>query len=487
MLPRRGHSVAAAFAVIALAGYALFRFREAILTFYFLDDFWVMRDASRVHLDSILNLQELFWFGHAEFCLYRPLTTTVYSFLLQGLFGFDSSGHHAVQLLIFTANVLLVVAIVGRITESMAAAVGAGLLYLLAPGQAVNAFWLSAFTVSGTTVWVLLMLWCWLSLRGWSRVILCTGLQVCGLLASEHAIAAPVLCAIVALIRQEPWRRAMAVLPSAGLVGAYVITKLLYLPTTLVGAGVYRVTFDPLWIVQQLGQYVGSCFNLLTIMQVSATINTAIGAALLVTVPAASWAAFRGSHAARLVAGGVAMFAASLAPVLVLPSHFYDHYICTAALGIVIAVVGGAQLLTRQWRWAVVSLSLSLLVVDLSTGEKAWRDNNVFRLVVGGSGGSASWVAAVQRVNAEHHQPVEVLVPEAGPTRSIFLTGEAHTFLPEMPSRVGFYAPKQAPASPSKNSIVLKSGSRLRPGEALPYWEPRWDWLRRLARSRQEK
>ena len=115
-------------AVIALAAFTLIRFREAVLGFYFLDDFWVLRDASLTQINSIGDLQQFFWFGHGGFRLYRPLTTNAYSYFLQALFGFDSSAHHAFQLLVFLCSVLLVVAIVRRLTRSTIAGLSAGAL-----------------------------------------------------------------------------------------------------------------------------------------------------------------------------------------------------------------------------------------------------------------------------------------------------------------------------------------------------------------------
>ena len=467
----------------ALAAYSLYRFRDAVLTFFVLDDFWVLRDASRVRIDSLADVQQLFWFGRQGFRLYRPLTTTAYSYLLQSLFGFDPSGHHAFQLLLFTANVLLVVAVVRRLTGSRRAALAAGLTYLLAPGQAVNATWLSAFTVSGTTLWVLLLLWCWLALRGRARIVICTLLQVCGLLASEHALVAPLLCAIVGLARSERRSEIVAtLLPSAILVAAYTIAKLIYLRTAPPSTGAYDLGFSPRSILEQLGRYVCACFNALALQSFDSTTTFWIGMALVVGLALAILGAVRGSAAARLLAAGIALFGASLAPVLALSSHYYDHYIGTAALGMTIALIGLAQLLTRHWPWVTVAAALALLSVDLQTDGRAWRKNEIYQLVVQGSIAAASWVEAVQHVAAEHGQDVEVLVPTDRLTNNIFAVAEAETFFPAMPARVRRVrlgekiqpAAHQAWAQP--RSIML--------GQRLPFWAPQRGWLRRLAGAR---
>jgi hypothetical protein len=149
-----------------VAAYSLYRYREALLTFYFLDDFWVMHDAAQVHLGSVGDLRQFFRFGHMGFAMYRPLSTVAYSYLLQSLVGFDASAQHACQLLVFTLNTGLAFAVTHKLTGSVAAATTAGLFYAGAPGQAVNAYWLSAFTVTGTAFWLLVMMACWVYTSG---------------------------------------------------------------------------------------------------------------------------------------------------------------------------------------------------------------------------------------------------------------------------------------------------------------------------------
>lgn len=468
---------------IALACYSVFRFREAMLTFYMLDDFWVMRDAVKVQLSSIWDIQQFFWFGHQGFRLYRPLTTTAYSYLLQSLFAFDSSGQHGFQLLVIALNILLVTGIVRRLTDSAAAGLAAGLLYLLAPGQAVNAYWLSAFTVSGTTVWVLLMLWCWLRLQGRARIVVCTLLQICGLLASEHAIAAPVLCAIASLLRRESIRPLLiAVAPSATLVAIYSIAKLLYLRTVPVVTGTYTVNFVPSAMLEQIGRYVGACFNLLAVQGVGAGTNVGIGVGVMVLLLLAVWAGWRGSDGARLLAAGIAMFVVSLTPVLVLRSHYYDHYICTAALGATLAVVGFCRMgSARHWPWLALGCACALLIVDVANGGKAWRENKIFLLVVRGSLNCASWVEEIQRVTTQQGGPFELYVPINAATNSLFAYGQAHEFLPGMPARVTRFNAERI-FKPAPWQVIIRSAPTIRFGQPLPLWDARWEWLRRFAR-----
>lgn len=477
-LPAR---IAAGAGAVALVLYALYRFRQAILTFFVLDDFWVMRDASRVQIDSLWDVQGLFWFGHQGFRLYRPFTTSAYSYLLQSLFGFDPSMHHAFQLLVFAFVALLVTGVVRQLTSSAAAGLAAGLMFVLAPGQAVNAYWLSAFTVLGTTLWVLALLWCWLRFAGRTRMVVCTVLQVCGLLASEHAIAAPPLCLIVSWWRRESWRDvAAAIAPATVIVAVYSIAKLLYLRAVPSIVPTYTVNFAPTMMLEQLGQYVGACFNVLALQQVSVQTSFWVGIAVLVSLLLAGWGAWRRSDAARLTVAGLLMFIVSLIPVLVLRAHYYDHYVCTAAVGGAVTVIGVCQLITRQWRWLVCAVAVALLIVDITTNERAWRTNAIFRFVVNGSLGAASWVDASIAAQAANPEPKEFLVPIQSQTSAIFAVGEAHTFLPGMPKKVTRYR-HEGRLAEVPFQVVIRSKGVIPLGFPMPYWNPRWGWLRALA------
>jgi len=476
--------VASAAAVIGLSGYTWLRFRDATLTFFFLDDFWVMRDAANTRIRSVWDVGQFFRFAHPGFSLYRPLSTTVYAYVLHALFGYDSSGYHAFQVLIFALNVALAFAITRRLTQSTRAALAVGLVYMLAPGQAVAAYWLSAFTVTGTVSWLLLMMWSYVALSSGWRVFACTLFQIAGLLASEHAVAGPLLLGVLAALRREPLRRgAGALAPAAIIVTAYLCAKVWYFThVRTFFASAYALSFDPHQLVQNLGRYFAACFNVLTSWQFGATAQFLIGIALLVILLLTVWRALAGSEGARLIAAGVAIFAVSLGPVVALRAHFYDHYVNLAAFGAAVAMLGACRLLTRHWQSLVLVVAAGLLVFDLTTRERVWRQDDVFRLVVNGSRSSAVMVEAV--IEAGRQEGVtEVLVPANPVTGSIFANGQIQTYFPSMP-RVGRYNVAK-PLALSKGQVVAGRDRSLDPSpfgvdHPAPGWDRRFDWLRRL-------
>jgi hypothetical protein len=90
---------------------------------------------------------------------------------------------------------------------------------------------------------------------------------------------------------------------------------------------------------------------------------------------------------------------------------------------------------------------------------------------------------AVRHATIDGGKPTRVFLPMNNGTRSIFGSGEAHTFLPGMPAHVTLYK-KGEEIDPGPNDVVVKTLPPLKSGEPMPYWSERWDWLRRLARIR---
>jgi len=484
MEPQRLRSTATVVAVIALAAYSVARFRGAILTFFWLDDFWIMRDAARIQLDSAWDIGQFLRFSHVGFLMYRPLSTTAYAYLLHTLFAYDASAYHFFQLCVFALNVILVFAVARHLTQSAAAGFAAGLLYLLAPGQAVNAYWLSAFSVTGTAVWMLLMMWTWLAVeRSPWRALLCALLQTMGLLASEHAVVGPALLVILSLARREPWRRiAAGVAPATLPVFLYMLAKVWYFASVRRPPAAYEVSLDIVSLLGQLGQYFSACFNILTLWPPGEPRYPALGGALALLLLISAWQAFRGLQAWRLLAAGIALFGTSLGPVLILKNHYYSFYICLGALGAALMVVGLCQVLSAHWRVLAVAAATALLVVDLATGERAWRQDKIVRLVVNGSNLAAGWVNATQQAVRAGNRAVFVEADTA--TGNIFTIGQIHTYFPAMPERLVRFNPAKPPR-PWPGRAVLR-GQQIdvapsSPSHPAPGWDPRWDWLRELA------
>jgi hypothetical protein len=358
--------------------------------------------------------------------------------------------------------------------------VAGGFLYVTAPGHAVHAYWLAAFTVTGTASLVLLLCWCWLSTHGVTRAVLSTLLVAAGLLASEHAVVGPLLALILGTVhRREPWRAvARDMAPAAALTAAYVAAKVWYLATASV-PGAYALTPDMGVWVDHLGRYLVACCNAAVLFAPREPAARSVGVVLVLLLAASAGLAARRVEGWSWVASGLGFFVVALLPVLVLSTHYKDYYVAVAALGVVLAAFGIFRATTSRWRELAVGLAIAVVGLDLYTGGRAWRENDLFNLVVHASRLGARTIEDVRQA-AARDGVTEVWVSRASITEWIFQIGQAHTVFPSMPQQVRLYEPGRRPfALPRRAVLPLPQGP---PAEPYPGWDRRWDWLRRLAR-----
>ena len=123
-------------AILTLVAYFVVRFRDCLLTFLFLDDFWCARAAAQVQLHSWSGLSALFRPGPTGLLLFRPLTQVGYFYVLRQLFGYDVSGYHAFHLLMHVVNAVLVLEIARALSGSTLSALAVAIIYAAAPHAA---------------------------------------------------------------------------------------------------------------------------------------------------------------------------------------------------------------------------------------------------------------------------------------------------------------------------------------------------------------
>jgi hypothetical protein len=464
-------------AVILVIGlYCLYRYRSCICTFFFLDDFWILRDAAAIDHGSIQGLLQIFH-PHVGFILYRPLTQVGYFYVLRLLFGLDASGYHATQLLVFTFNSVLVYAMAKRLTDSRTAGLATALLYAAAPGQTVAVFWLAAFTMTGSATAVLLMLLWWQHTDGPWRAAGSAILQAIALLCSEHTVTAPLLLALVgSLSPRPPPRRAIlrSVLPGALVAGAYVAAKLVYLHSRPVFG--YEMSLNPVLILDNLGRYTAAAVSTFRWLEFTPRLVPLVGCAVVLGALWATRRALTGHASWRLVAAGTGFFVVALAPVLPLINHYYSYFVGLAAFGAALAIVGACRLVApRHWRALAAAAALIVVGSDFPTPQRATRDDQIFNLVVNSGLSAAAWITAVQRADARL-----VYLPRDRTTRTVFAMGHAERLFTEgSPPIVRWYG-TLPPKDVGPDAAVLARPPLLHVGDPLPGWQPRWRLLRWL-------
>jgi hypothetical protein len=285
--------------------------------------------------------------------------------------------------------------------------------------------------------------------------------------------------------RESPRAALAAITPSAVLVAAYLGVKFYYLfflrpPVVAIVMTNYALTFDVTIWIEHLGEYFAQCFTPLALWGPSPPSAIFLGCALAIALAAAIWRAYRTDGPWVLVAGGIAVFIASLAAVFPQRTHFGSPYICTAVLGAAWLIVGFCRLIHCEGRWLALAFSILMVVVDSSTGGRAWRRQRVFRFVVDGSLAAERWMATAQRGARAGYD--DILIPEDPVTDFVFRMGEVETFFPHMPSRVTLYDPAKRP-KPQVNGALFRAPVPLTTPYQFPGAERHWDWLRRLVAS----
>ncbi|MGH7787163.1 MAG: hypothetical protein ACRERC_09885 [Candidatus Binatia bacterium] len=470
----RGRTAAQALAALAIIATAcLLHWGDSVGAFFFLDDYWLLQTSAAIRGDGISDLWQVFVPSHVGFLLYRPLTQAGYFVALGHLFGVDAAAYHAVHLLAAIANVMLAFGLAWRLTRSWFAGLATALLFAAAPGLIVAVFWIAAFTMTGSAMALLLLLWCWLASRGWARRVGCTLLQAVALLASEHAVVGPLLLALLEWATPER-RRWRDLLGPAALVAAYLLAKAIYFATTGLPGGGYALSLDPRVWITSLGYYAAACLNLLTLNVASPQGWTRLGVAVLLIALATAVAGLRAPRW-RVAAAGWGVFIVALLPVLPLADHRYAYFIGLAGVGAWLAVVATLQQLGRVWRPLVLVLYAAVLITDWSTEEAAARDS-IFHLVVKGGRAAGLWYAAVDAAGRDPSTQA-IFVPRTPTTEIVFDRDQRARLFMQRAMPVVLYSQPELPPLPAGIAVVAFAPDELPPGYAWPGSGGRWHWV----------
>ncbi|MBX3026976.1 hypothetical protein KF840_18880 [bacterium] len=482
---RRGRRAWFAGAALLLVAFSLVRYGDSVRGFFFLDDFWLVRDAAATPW-SASGIATLFQLNpRAGFYLYRPLTQAAYFFLLHGLFATDASGYHLVQLAAFAASTVLALAIATRLAGSLLLGFCIALLYAAAPGHAVAVFWVAAFTMVGSALAVFAMVLCWQVSRWPRRAIAATLLQGVALLCSEHAAVGPLLLVVVAAFspRPQPWRSLLRDVCGPGLVVvAYAAVKLTYYTAVGWPTYGYAIAIHPLPLLMNIGRYACASLNLLTLAALSPGAATLLGVGLCATAVLATRRALSGHPRWRLLAFGIDFFLIACLPIAPLAHHYYDYLVGIAAFGAATAAIGVLPLIAPLPARAVPALAVAtvllVLVVDAATGDRAARDNSVLKLAVRSADGNATLIANLARVRSALGPEGVVFVSRNDQTIYVVELGDAGRVFFDPPLTV-LLSPPAASRIDAQHFLLSRPDVPLADDEASVWQQPRFDWIRR--------
>ncbi len=473
----RRQFVAAAVVAAVLLVYCAVRYGDAVGMFFFLDDFWVMRDADAAYRSPALSLLEFFKPSHNGLMLYRPLSTVGYFSLLRQLFGLDASAYHAFHVLLFACNGFLVAAIVRALTLSWGWGLAAGLLYAAAPGHMLAVYWIGAATMTVTAAVVLLSLLWWLHAPARWRGAGAAALQVVALLCSEHAAVVPALLAWLMVFGPRPAtlrETVRAVLAPAAVTGIYLAAKLAYFLVAGFPHGGYAPAADPSAWVENIGRFAIATGSGPTLLLTSPQAPFAVGVTLLAALVALGVRARRRGGGSRLPALGLALFVTALLPVLPLTQHYFSYFIGVAALGMAIAVVGACRAVPRGGGAIAAVLVAAALATDPATCERAGRGEPGVKLLLGVQASSRDLVRSLDQTARLLPEGRFVHVPDSPLNMSVIGFGGAQRVFFDPPILVHYGTGPPPAWDPNPVSLLPPQANIPVPGRSAA-----WDWLRR--------
>jgi hypothetical protein len=431
----------------------------------------VLGAARHINLRSALDVGQFFRLPGTGFLLYRPVSTTLYFYLLRLCFGYDPVAYHATQIGFHIINALLVYAIADSLFFSRGLALASALVYASAPGHAIAACWIALFTMTGTAFFYLLALWVWLRLDSRWRVPLTFVLFVVALLASEHAVSLPLVLTLAAILLQpgRGWRRCVREQAAFYAIACgYVGLKLYFFhyllsdtfPRPAVQAYVlsgYGVSLEPLSILRHLGHYVGFAIDLAYAAVESDTWALAAGVLIVALAVVATGCVAAGRWTARslrVAAFGLDLFIVALGPVLVLPRHMFSYYVGIAAAGMALALIGFAHAFRGARRVAPSLIVGATLAMHGFSTATVVRQSQEFQFFSNFSRSASRWLYTLA-VEAPPHGVEEVVVPLNQLTALVFGAAEAHKLFLCAPYRVTT-APAIDEVKPATGRLILR-------------------------------
>jgi hypothetical protein len=476
-----------AVAAVALSALYLWSYSDALGTFFVHDDYRHLANNARIHVRTPGDLAQFFR-PTESFLLYRPVMI-IYYHMLNGLFGTDPGGFHAVHLGFHLANALLVYAIATRLLFSPPLAIAVALVYAAAPGHAYAAYWIGLFTVTGGAFFYYLGLWTWLRLPGRWRGPVTFALFVMALLAGEHAVTFPLALTLAALLvdPQPDWRRlareqagfyALLALYLAGKVYLFGFLAAGGPPNNPAAAEVWthnRMSFAPQSVLTMLGRYLAFGLGPLYDPDRSApwvlalgVLVAALAAVAVVSVRCGWWT----SRPLRVGTFGLALFVVALGPVVVLPTHVLSSYVGVAMFGLALAVVGFAAAVPRVPGVTVTVLVALLLAVHVGVTVPRVRQGGELLYLRSFAETAARWLYAL--ASLDDPSAVEEVVMPADPlTHAVFGQGDAQRVFLCASYRVRL-VPAIAEERPASGRVVLPG-----PVATLPRDCPGWRCVRR--------
>lgn len=174
--------------IIAISLISFFLFRKGILTYFVQDDFFHLNFSKAKNISDFINFfsfKNQFGYG-----FYRPLTTQVFLFICQAIFGKSYLGFKMISFAVFCLNIILCYKIFKILfhNEKEKVSLFACLFYGLSSFHLTSLSYLSAFEEIGVAFFFFLSFYAYLKDRKMSVIFF-----ILALLSRETAITLPII------------------------------------------------------------------------------------------------------------------------------------------------------------------------------------------------------------------------------------------------------------------------------------------------------
>jgi hypothetical protein len=309
-----------------------------LLAFYWrgLGDWFYQDDFGWLHIGPVTGFTSLLsmLFAPKAHGNIRPWSENLFFFGLKALFGINPLPFRIVVFTTVAADVVLLAALVRRLTGSALAAAGAPILWLANPNVAPALCWTSIYNESQYLVFVLLAFWLFLRGKYWQQMVV----FALGLGSLETAVMYPVIVLAYVLLydRAKLWRTKLwQTVPLFAISAAY--TALHFWAAPAAKSGPYAIQIDgrmfhtiAAYVKLALGPEDLAQFHWTWPVWLTIAATAVIGAGVFVAIIAAG----------RVGWLGLAWFLALLVPMLPLPDHVEPYALTGPVMGIAIILAG---------------------------------------------------------------------------------------------------------------------------------------------------
>ena len=324
------------------------------LNYYFSQDDFIHLSASKISsIPEFLNFFNPF-FEFPDMFFYRPLSTQVYFFVNQSLFGLNPLPFRIEAILIHVINSLLFYFIVKSVWKNPKIAFLSGMFYAVSATHFLSIFYISGFQEVFRAFFIFLSILLFFKFKGGQKKYLLGSILsfIAALLCKENSIILPAILPILEIIRKNSSLKA-AFKENLKPIVPFFIISVVFLAIRVIGIqtvfeqGGYSASFSILDLFQNLKWYILWSFGLPEVLSTYPSLkpnsllqfgkdlspgNLVLALSSLLGV-IMLFLAFTTRLPKKLLIFNLLIFLITTSPALILQGHRYPYYLNISLLG----------------------------------------------------------------------------------------------------------------------------------------------------------